>query len=127
MSHPDLQKQAVILVVEDEAILRMVAASFFEDAGFEVVEAADTGEALTVLESREDIHLVFTDIDLPPSSVNGLTLAQAVTDRWPPIKIVIVSGHDVPGEGTMLTGSRFFPKPYRAEEMIATVREMLSA
>jgi CheY-like chemotaxis protein len=120
-------QSAVVLVVEDEPLLRMAAVSFLEDAGFEVIEAADADEAIKFLESRNNIRLIFTDIDMPSGSMNGLRLAKAVRDRWPPVEIIIVSGHQVPHATELPERSRFFPKPYNEAEMVSTMREMLQA
>src|SRR5438445_12768244 len=86
---PDIP--AVVLVVEDEMLLRMRAVDMVEDAGFTSVEAVDADEAVAILESRSDIALLFTDIQMP-GSMDGLVLAHAVHDRWPPIQILLVSG-----------------------------------
>src|SRR6266581_7926507 len=83
--------RAVVLVVEDEMLLRMRAVDMVEDAGFTSVEAVDADEAVAILESRSDIALLFTDIQMP-GSMDGLELAHAVHARWPPIKIILVSG-----------------------------------
>jgi DNA-binding NtrC family response regulator len=118
---------AVVLIVEDEAVLRMAAVCFVEDAGFEAIEACDADDAIVLLENRDDIRLLFTDIDMPFGSMNGLRLASAVRDRWPPIKIIVVSGHRTPEPADMPGGSKFFTKPYEPDRMIATMREMLQA
>jgi len=81
----------VVLVVEDEPLLRMLAVEVVEDAGFIAIEARDADEAVILLESRNDIVLLFTDINMP-GSMDGLKLAHAVRNRWPPIKILVVSG-----------------------------------
>jgi CheY-like chemotaxis protein len=81
----------VVLVVEDDHLLRLDAADMIEAAGFEVVGAANADEAIAILESRNDIMVVFTDIQMP-GSMDGLKLARAVRGRWPPIKIVTTSG-----------------------------------
>jgi two-component system, response regulator PdtaR len=81
----------VVLIVEDDALLRMLAVEIVEEAGFVAIEAADADEAVSLLESRSDIVLLLTDIDMP-GSMNGLTLAHAVRNRWPSIKILVVSG-----------------------------------
>jgi CheY-like chemotaxis protein len=81
----------VVLVVEDEMLLRMRAVDMVEDAGFTPVEAVDADEAVAILESRSDIALLFTDIQMP-GSMDGLKLAHAVHERWPPIRIILVSG-----------------------------------
>lgn len=120
-------EKVLILVVEDEAFLRMAAAAFVEDAGFDVIEAADADEAISLLESRDDIRLVLTDIDMPQGSMNGLKLANTVRNRWPPIRIIIVSGHQVPKEADIPLGSRFFAKPYDEGKLVATMHEMLAA
>ena len=80
-----------VLVVEDEMVLRMRAVDIVEDAGFTAVEAVNADEALSILESRSDISLLFSDIQMP-GSMDGLKLAHAVHDRWPSIKIILVSG-----------------------------------
>jgi two-component system, response regulator PdtaR len=118
-------KQAVILVVEDEALIRMHAVELIEEA-FEVVEAASADEAIAILEARLDITVVFTDIQMP-GSMDGLKLAAAVRDRWPPIKIVATSGHVKIGPGDLPQGSRFLQKPYTPVEIMQTFRELTAA
>ena len=85
-------KRPVVLIVEDEFLLRMDAVDMIAAAGFEVVEAANADQAIEILEARSDITVVFTDIQMP-GSMDGLKLARAVRGRWPPIKIVATSGH----------------------------------
>ena len=115
---------AVVLVVEDEMLLRMRAVDMVEDAGFTSVEALDADEAVAILESRSDIALLFTDIQMP-GSMDGLKIAHAVHERWPPIQIILVSGQlklaniDVPAD------SRFFGNPLVAKEMIAQLQSMI--
>ena len=87
----------VLLVVEDEPLLRMLAVDVGEDAGFLVVAAANADDAVAILESRGDIRLVFTDIDMP-GSLDGMKLAACIRDRWPPIHIILTSGHMKPSE-----------------------------
>jgi len=88
---------AVVLVVEDEMLLRMRAVDMVEDAGYTSVEAVDADEAVAILESRSDIALMFTDIQMP-GSMSGLELALAVHGRWPRIKIILASVAPVPFE-----------------------------
>src|ERR1700736_3453690 len=115
---------AVVLVVEDEMLLRMRAIGMVEDAGYTSVEAVDADDAIAILESRSDIVLLFTDIQMP-GSMDGLKLAHAVHERWPPIKIILVSGQlrlaniDIPAD------SRFFGKPLEAREMIVEMKNMI--
>ena len=104
---------AVVLVVEDEMLLRMRAVDMVEDAGYTSVEAVDADEAVAILESRSDIALMFTDVQMP-GSMNGLKLAHAVHERWPSIKIILVSGQLTPSEGDRPADSRFFGAVPRA-------------
>jgi CheY-like chemotaxis protein len=115
---------AVVLVVEDEMLLRMRAVDMVEDAGFTSVEAVDADEAVAILESRSDIALLFTDIQMP-GSMDGLKLAHAVHQRWPPIKIILVSGQLKLAKADIPADSRFFGKPLEAEEMIAEMRRLI--
>ncbi len=113
-----------VLVVEDEMVLRMRAADIVEDAGFHPVEAVNADEALSILESRSDISLLFTDIQMP-GTMDGLKLAQAVHDRWPAIKIILVSGQVSPSEADRPADSRFFGKPLGVEQVIAELQAMV--
>jgi DNA-binding NtrC family response regulator len=114
----------VVLVVEDEMLLRMRAVDLVEDAGFTPVEAVDADEAVAILESRSDIAMLFTDIQMP-GSIDGLKLAHAVHERWPPIKIILVSGQLTLANIDIPAHSRFFGKPLDAAEMIAEMRNMM--
>jgi CheY-like chemotaxis protein len=114
----------VVLVVEDEMVLRMRAVDMVEDAGFTPVEAVDADEAVAILESRSDIALLFTDIQMP-GSMDGLKLAHAVRERWPPIKIILVSGQLKPASIDIPANSRFFGKPLEAREMIGELQNMI--
>ncbi len=93
------------------------------DAGFEVIEAADADEAIRILESRTDIRVVFTDIQMP-GSMDGLKLAHAVRNRWPPIKIIVTSGFNFPTEHDLPEGSRFLAKPYDPNTITGALREL---
>ena len=119
-------QSAAILVVEDEILIRMAIADSIADAGFVVYEAANADQAIRLLETHSDVRALFTDIDMP-GSMDGLKLAAAVRDRWPPIKIVITSGHvkikpeDLPVDG------KFFAKPYDASKVVSTLRSLVDA
>ena len=119
-------RRPVILIVEDESLLRMNAAEMIGDAGFDVVEAGNADEAIAILEARPDIRVVFTDIQMP-GSMDGLKLAQFVRGRWPPIRIVATSGFVNVGKGDLPEGSRFLPKPYRPAQIVAALRELTAA
>jgi len=105
-------------------LLRMRAVDMVEDAGFTPVEAMGADEAVAILESRSDIALLFTDIQMP-GGMDGLRLAHAVHERWPPIKIILVSGRLQPASVDIPADSRFFGKPLEAKEMIAEMQSMI--
>ena len=114
----------IVLVVEDDIMLRMRAVDIVEDAGYASVEAVDADEAFSVLQSRSDIALLFTDIQMP-GIMDGLQLAHAVYERWPHLKIILVSGRlklssaDIPRE------SLFFGKPLVSHQIIAEMQNMI--
>jgi len=114
----------IVLIVEDEMLLRMRAVDMVEDAGFTSIEAVDADQAVAILESRSDIALLFTDIQMP-GSMDGLRLAHAVHERWPPIKIILVSGQLELANIDIPANSRFFGKPLEAKNMIAEMQEMI--
>jgi CheY-like chemotaxis protein len=116
-------KRPVVLIVEDEFLLRMDVAEVIGAAGFEVIEAANADEAIEVLEARRDVMVVFTDIQMP-GSMDGLKLARAVRGRWPPIKIVATSGRLNVRETDLPEGGRFLPKPYSSAEVTGVLRQL---
>ena len=126
MSSSPNESPTNVLVVEDEMVLRMRAVNIVEDAGFTAVEAVNADEALSILESRSDISLLFSDIQMP-GSMDGLKLASAVHDRWPSIKIILVSGQIKLSDADKPANSRFFGKPLEVKQMIAELREMVGA
>jgi CheY-like chemotaxis protein len=119
-------KRPVVLIVEDDFWVRMNAAEMIVDGGFDVVEAGNADEAITILEARPDIHVVFTDIQMP-GAMDGLKLARFVRGRWPPIKIVATSGFVRVSKDDLPEGSVFLTKPYRPEHIVATLRELTAA
>jgi len=118
-------KNIKILVVEDEPLLRMDLVDNLQDAGFEVLEASNSVEAIEILSEHGEVRLMMTDVDMP-GGMDGVKLAAYVRDRWPPLKIIVVSGHrrvsmdDIPAE------SRFFSKPYDPRRLIKSIHEMLT-
>ena len=111
----------IVLVVEDEPLLRMDAVDFLQEAGFDTVEAAHADEAIAIMKSRHDIAIVFTDIEMP-GSIDGMKLAHAVRLGWPPVTIVVASGRVVPGAGELPDNVCYVKKPYRPAEVIAALR-----
>ena len=114
----------VVLVVEDEMLLRIRAVDMVEDAGYTSVEAVDADEALEILASRSDIALLFTDIQMP-GSMDSLKLAHTVHERWPPIKIIMVSGQLKLSKTDIPADARFFGKALQAAEMMAEMKDMI--
>ncbi len=113
---------SVVLIVEDEAVIRMGAVALTEDLGCEFFEASSADEAIALLEQHPQITIVFTDIQMA-GSMDGLELAAYARRRWPPLKFIIVSGNHVATAIEMPEGARFFPKPYNA----ATIGEAIRA
>jgi CheY-like chemotaxis protein len=118
-------RRPVVLVVEDDFLLRIDAVDIVKSAGFDVVEAGNADEAIALLEARPTIHVVFTDIQMP-GSMDGLKLARFVKDRWPPIKIVTTSGRITISGDDLPEGGRFIPKPYSPAQIIGTLRELMA-
>jgi CheY-like chemotaxis protein len=116
-------RRPVVLVVEDDYLLRLDAADMIKAADFEVIEAANADEAIAILESRNDIAVVFTDVQMP-GSMDGLRLARAVRGRWPPIKIITTSGQRIVEELDLPEGGRFLPKPYNPTQVSGVLREL---
>lgn len=113
-----------VLVVEDEMLLRMRAVDIVEDAGFTAVEAVNADEALSILETRSDIDLLFSDIQMP-GSMDGLKLAHAVHERWPSIKIILVSGQVQVSDSDKPTDSLFIGKPLDVKKMVGELQAMV--
>jgi CheY-like chemotaxis protein len=112
--------------MEDDRLLPMVAVEVVEEAGFAALEAGDADEAVALLESYPDISLLFTDIDMP-GSMDGLKLAHAMRDRWPPIKILVVSGKVRPQPSELPSNSCFVGKPYQTAAMVAELRSLVGS
>jgi two-component system, response regulator PdtaR len=126
MDAPSGKSPPVVLVVEDEPLLRMMAVEVVEEAGFVALEAGNADEAVALLESRLDIVLLFTDINMP-GSMDGLKLAHAVRGRWPPIKILLVSGQVRLQPSQLPSSSRFVGKPYLTAAMVEEPRSLVSS
>jgi CheY-like chemotaxis protein len=118
------RRRPVVLVVEDETLLRWHAVAMIEEAGFDVIEAANAAEAISLLEARTDIRVIFTDIQMP-GSIDGLRLAHLVRNRWPPIRIIATSGQLRLRDDELPQGGLFLPKPYTLAEITGTLHEIL--
>jgi CheY-like chemotaxis protein len=118
--------KAVVLVVEDTALIRMSAVHLVLEAGYEALEASDADEAIRILESRSDIDLVFTDVQMP-GSMDGIKLSHYIRDRWPPVRLIVASGAAIVEESALPAGSRFFAKPYDDLTITETMALLLSS
>lgn len=112
-----------VLVVEDEALVRMDAVDQLHDEGFKVFEASNANEAITFLTANPAVRVLFTDIDMP-GGMDGLMLAEVVRKRWPLIQIIITSGHWEMPEQDLPVEGRFLPKPYNAQHVAVLAREL---
>lgn len=118
--------RVVALVVEDEALIRMSVVDALKGEGFEVFEAENADHAIALLAANPSIQILFTDIDMP-GSIDGLRLAAAVRDRWPPIRIVVTSGHHIVDVADLPQGSLFFSKPYNHGDIATSFRRLLAS
>jgi DNA-binding NtrC family response regulator len=114
-----------ILVVEDEALVRMQSTDILEHAGFAVIEATSADQALEILRKHGEVHLLFSGVDMP-GSMDGLELARQVHARWPNIRLLLTSGHHRLQEAALPDDGRFIPKPWDQDGLIDKVRETLS-
>jgi two-component system, response regulator PdtaR len=119
-----MANQIAVLVVEDEALTRLDIVDYLEQDGFKVYECANADQAIKILEEHSSISVLFTDVDMP-GSMDGLRLSAAVRDRWPPIKIVVTSGHRDINVSNLPEGGLFFSKPYSQARIASAIRELL--
>lgn len=126
MSSNSSHSRPVVLVVEDEPLLRFHVSDALEDAGFEVIEAGNADEALVWLDERDDVRVIIADIQMP-GRMNGLDLAALVHHRWPGILILVVSGAVRPTAAELPEGGRFVAKPYDCTNVVQHLREMIAS
>ena len=122
--HPDTAP--VVLLVEDEPLVRLLGADVLEDAGFEVIEASNADEAIALLKRHHDVCVLWTDVDMP-GSLNGFEFARFVSQGWPEITVLVTSGKLSPRPGDLPRRGAFIPKPYRPEAVVRHIREMTKA
>lgn len=112
---------AVILIVEDEPLLCLDISEALRSEGYDVLATSNADDAIEVLQSRTDIRTIFTDINMP-GSMDGLKLAAAVRDRWPPVNIIVTTGMRAPGPDELPAKALFIAKPYRSGDVLEAVR-----
>ena len=118
-------QQKTIIVAEDEPLVRMLAAEVLAEAGFRVIEAAHADEALAHLGDYDgQVHLLFTDVHMPGSDLNGFQLAHLVHEKWPKVALLITSAaHEIRGSELPL-GGIFFSKPYDLTKIVGHVNRL---
>lgn len=109
-----------ILVVEDETLIRIIAADALEESGFKVLEAANAAEALIILKDHQEVAVLFTDINMP-GDMDGLDLARRVASERPEIKVIVTSGKQWLDSSSLPDDGVFLPKPYRTAQLTAAV------
>ena len=125
MAQAAINDPPVVLVVEDELLVRMTAADELEEAGFQVLEAANADVAMAVLEARsEEVVVLFTDVDMP-GSMDGMALAEQVHRRWPHVLLLISSGYARPHPDEIPDHGHFVPKPYIGATLVRHIHEMM--
>ncbi len=119
----DSNTRPAVLIVEDEPLIRMDAVDMIREAGFRTYEAASADQAIALMDKHLDIGILFTDIDMP-GTMDGVKLAAYVRDRRPPVVIIIASGAVGLDRATFPDGASFFPKPYTARQITASLHEI---
>lgn len=116
----DFETNSVVLVVEDDDLIREVTSAIIEDGGYTTIQATNADQAISILDSRSDISLVVTDINMS-GSMDGLKLAHAIRGRWPPVRIIVVSGKVHPEPDELPSATFFVKKPFKGEELLAAI------
>jgi two-component system, response regulator PdtaR len=124
MSAKPAKRRHVVLIVEDEPLVRLTGADLLAEAGFKVLEAGNADEALRIIEATPEVRVVFSDIEMP-GSLDGLGLAHRISRRWPSIGIVLASGHRIRAE-TIPREVRFLPKPYDGTVLVRHIKEIVN-
>jgi two-component system, response regulator PdtaR len=125
MAEENISARPKVLVVEDEAVVRMDLAAALSVAGFDVIEVANADDAIAVLSASPEIAALITDMELF-GSVDGIQLAWMVRNKWPPTHIFVVSGRHRIAELELPERSQFFSKPYRTDQLISELRRLLA-
>jgi len=120
----DRDRNPVVLVVEDESLVRVTALAIVEESGFETIAACNADEAIRALETHDDIGAVFTDVHMP-GQMDGIELAEVVRNRWPAVALLVTSGKGQVIESELPNGSRFLAKPYLPFQIQTVLRQLL--
>lgn len=118
--HPN---SLAVLVVEDDALLRAEAVDLCIEAGFSTYEARNADQAIHILERHSEIRVLFTDIEME-GSMDGLRLAHAVRERWPPVSIMVTSGRRNVKREDLPENGLFFAKPYPPDDIVKALNDI---
>lgn len=119
-------KEGVVLVAEDEPLTRSFIVDVLFDAHFEALEVCSADEAVQLLQARDDIDALLTDVEMP-GKMDGLALAQEARRGWPYLAIIVMSGRPLPYGHTLPERASFYAKPCNMTEVLARLRELLAA
>jgi two-component system, response regulator PdtaR len=122
----ELAAKPVVLVVEDELLVRILQVDILREAGFRVAEAENADEAFDMLRSRSEIVAVLTDVNMP-GSLNGFEFAQLVKQGWPEVGVLVISGKTQPGPRDLPVGVEFVLKPVRPAALVERIRALVPA
>lgn len=113
--------KTTVLIVEDEPLIRMGVADYVGDTGFATLEAGSGDEALAILSERDDIDVVFTDVNMP-GKIDGMALSRLISERWPQIGVIITKGMVRPRSVDLSPRAVFFTKPYNFKNLVDSIR-----
>jgi CheY-like chemotaxis protein len=117
--------QPVVLLVEDEPLVRLTQVDILREAGFWVLEAEDADEAFETLRQRQDVNVVLTDVDMP-GSIDGFEFARLVAQGWPEVGVMVISGKAFPDEGDLPPSAVFVPKPVYPDVLVEHLNSLLT-
>jgi len=115
----------VVLLVEDEPLIRLDTSMILEDAGYDVLEASNALQALAALERHPEIEILFTDINMP-GPMDGLELAHRVHAAWPAVRLVVTSGKIPLAQAAIPNAGAFIAKPYSPEAVARVMSRVLN-
>ena len=115
----------VVLLVEDEPLVRTIQVDILREADFWVLEAQDADEAFETLKRRPDVRAVLTDVDMP-GSLDGFEFARLVAQGWPDVGVLVISGKTEPEPGDLPPSARFAAKPVRPDSLVELLRSVMS-
>ncbi len=118
-------RQPVVLLVEDEPLVRTLQVDILRDAGFWVLEAQDADEAFEILKRRRDVRAILTDVNMP-GSLDGFEFARLVAQGWPEVGVLVISGKASPSEGDLPPGATFVAKPVRPAALVEQIQAVLA-